>query len=133
MVPVVKILELVLRHVLDLAFLRGHELFQKAPAFGMVLRLVEGHHIGKIGFLTSIITKYIGKNGNQAGGQVTLALQNFVEHRRVETGTLGNVAVTEAPVPLVAFLVGVAQKIAIVQIFKKVNHSTRNITKKSTF
>ena len=108
MVPVIKILELVLGHVLDLAFLGRHELFQKASAFGMIFCLVKGNHVGKIRLFAFVTTKDIRKHGNEASGQVALALQNLVEHRGVESGAFGNIAMTKTPVSRMAFLVGIA-------------------------
>ena len=122
MVPVVKVFKLVLRHIFDLAFLGRHQLFQILTAFGMVFRLVESHHVGKVGLFTVIVAKDIGKHRNQATGQVALALQNLVEHRRIEPGAIGNVAMAKTPIALMALFIGVTQEFTVVQIFKKIHH-----------
>ena len=122
MVPVVKILKLVLRQILDLAFLGSHELFQILAALGMVLGLVEGDHIRKVRFLTLVTAENVGKDTHHAFGKVALALQNLVEHRRIKARLVGDIPMAKTPVACVAFLVGIAQKFAVVQILKKINH-----------
>ena len=103
----VKIFELVLRQILDLALLCRHKLFKVLAALGMGFRLVEGHHICKIRLFTRIVAEDIGKHAHHAFGEVAFALQNLIEHRRIETRLVGDIPVAKAPVASMAFLVGI--------------------------